>query len=1149
MNNLSSPIEQIKSSYQVVVIGSGYGGSIAASRLARAGKQVCLLERGHEIVPGQYPNNLKDAAESMQVHTEKDDIGSPTSMFDVHVHQGMSVLVGCGLGGTSLINANVSIKPDVRLFDDQGWPDELRREFKDPNSLFQKGYDLAAEMLKPNPLPEHIHLDKINGLKKSADTNGQTFYRTNINVNFDVDGPNHVGVVQKPCNMCGDCCSGCNNHAKNTLLMNYLPDARNHGAEIYTGAVVNEIERKDGRWLVHFNVAGSGETKFRAAGAFVEADLVILSAGTLGSTQILLRSKQKGLKLSHKLGHNFSGNGDVLGFGYNTDKQINGVGYGKKAIPKAPHTAGPCITSVIDMRDTPDVYDGMIIEDAVGPGAISKILPDLLAVSAALEGINEVKKDNLWKRFVRFLRQTKSVFLGAYTGAMKNTQTYLVMSHDRSAGKLEMVNNRLNINYPNVGREAIFEKVDHKLRMATRALNGIYVKNPTWSEVMKEDLITVHPLGGCCMADSCSEGVVNQKGQVYDGESETSVYDSLYVTDGSVIPFSLGVNPLYTISAVSERCVALLAADRGWHIDYTLPSAKKQPDNPNTVGIEFTEKMKGFFTFGVKNDDYQSALEMGEETNNSFEFVLTIRSEDVEEMTTNPKHEARMVGTVLAPGLSNEPISAVEGFFNLFVNDTDDVNTRLMKYRMKLVTEEGKDYYFKGFKIIQHNSILRLWHDSSTLYITIYEGADDKGKIAGQGILVIKPSDFITQMGTMKAVNSPSFVESVKAEAKFGKYFAKSLFYEYGGIFIPDKYYDPAQRRVRRPLRLCPPEFHPFETEDGVELLLTRYNGGSKGPLLMVHGFSGNRLTFSIDTLDTNMAEYFYERGYDVWLFDFRLSNLLPSASKPQTLDSIAMYDYPGAIKVIQDVTGVSEIDIMAHCVGSITVFMAVMRGLRGVRSIISAQIASDFVPAPQVRWKCGLHTPQLLEALGIKTLTAYADENSDWEDKLFDKFLKLYTTPLAGVCNSPSCHRLTFMFGPLYEHSQLNDPTHTAQVEMFQIANMRTYEQLSAMVREGKLVDAEGNDNYMPEFDKLQMPITFIHGEFNQVFNPESTLNTYNKLVALFGDKNYKRHVIPNYGHNDCMYGKDADKDVYPLILEHLEQFQNSENTQNAGN
>jgi cholesterol oxidase len=129
-------------------------------------------------------------------------------------------------------------------------------------------------------------------------------------------------------------------------------------------------------------------------------------------------------------------------------------------------------------------------------------------------------------------------------------------------------------------------------------------------------------------------------------------------------------------------------------------------------------------------------------------------------------------------------------------------------------------------------------------------------------------------------------------------------------------------------------------------------------------------------------------------------------------------------------------------------------------------------------------------------------------------------------------------MFAPLCNHDQLNNDTHTAIIEMFKNANMQTYKQLTQMVRANKLTDADGNDVYMPHFDKLKMPITFIHGEKNKLFTPKSTEETYNRLCNVNGKNLYKRHIIKNYGHNDCMYGKNAAVDVFPKVLDHFEQF-----------
>src|ERR1700678_1270186 len=111
MRMLSRPVDQMQAHSSAVVIGSGYGGAIVAARIARAGRDVCVLERGRELHPGEYPNSALSAARQIQVHTAKADHGSPVGLFDFQVGPDVTVLTGCGLGGTSLSNASVALEP------------------------------------------------------------------------------------------------------------------------------------------------------------------------------------------------------------------------------------------------------------------------------------------------------------------------------------------------------------------------------------------------------------------------------------------------------------------------------------------------------------------------------------------------------------------------------------------------------------------------------------------------------------------------------------------------------------------------------------------------------------------------------------------------------------------------------------------------------------------------------------------------------------------------------------------------------------------------------------------------------------------------------------------------------------------------------
>jgi cholesterol oxidase len=558
MQRLASPIAQLRGHYPVVVVGSGYGGGITASRLARAGQAVCVLERGREIHPGEYPNTLGAATAEFQVDTTLGTVGSRTGLFDLRVNPDLNVLLGCGLGGTSLINANVGLRPDPRVFDDPRWPAALRADL---DHGVNAGYGRAEAMLRPTPYPDDFPpLPKLAALAESARALGQPFYRPPIYVTFQ-DGLNPAGVEQKACVLCGDCVSGCNYGAKNTVLMNYLPDAKAHGAEIFTGVSVRHLAREDDHWVIHYQVLTTGQEPLDAPTHTLTADLVVLAAGALGSTELLLRSQAQGLPLSDQVGQRFSGNGDFLGFSYNGAQPINATGFGALAPGQIP-PVGPNIAGIIDLRDQPQLRDGFVIEDSAAPGAVGGTLAGIYAAGAAADGQNTV--GDLVGRLAQDERAADSLLRGPYQGAVLHTQIFLVMAHDSAAGRLVLAGDRLRVQWPGVGDQPIFSRIAQQLLEATRPLQGIFVPNPFWKDLAGHNLTTVHPLGGCAMAETAEQGVVNHRGQVFAGAAGDQVYPDLYVSDGAIVPTALGVNPSLTISALAERAVALLAQDRGW---------------------------------------------------------------------------------------------------------------------------------------------------------------------------------------------------------------------------------------------------------------------------------------------------------------------------------------------------------------------------------------------------------------------------------------------------------------------------------------------------------------------------------------------------------------------------------------------------------
>ena len=244
---------------------------------------------------------------------------------------------------------------------------------------------------------------------------------------------------------------------------------------------------------------------------------------------------------------------------------------------------------------------------------------------------------------------------------------------------------------------------------------------------------------------------------------------------------------------------------------------------------------------------------------------------------------------------------------------------------------------------------------------------------------------------------------------------------------------------------------------------------------------------------------------------------------------------------LIRQVTGAPSVQVMAHCFGSTTFVMSLLGGyLTGVRSAVISQIAADvLVPFFPQRLLAYLRLPALLDRLGIGFVNARATTEQGSADRFIDAMIRL-AVPFKRDARSRNAtsNRITALYGQLYELDQLNALTFDSGLaEMFGEANIDAFKQLAQLARKTVLVQANGEDAYMPHLERMGFPICFIHGAKNGCFKPASTARTMEKLIARNGGRLYERHLIPNYGHIDCIFGKNAASDVYPKIHEHLEK------------
>ncbi|HEV2495479.1 MAG TPA: GMC family oxidoreductase [Terriglobia bacterium] len=527
--------------YDVVIVGSGYGGAITAARVSGAGlkKAVCILERGREWPVGQFPDSLPGVAAAA-----RNPLTNPLGLYDFLTFEDIAVMKGSGLGGTSLVNANVAIVPDEDVFQQSSWPRSINL------ALLQPYYDTARRVLAATPHPRATDLLKVQALERRASQIGNHAFGLNIAVNFDVDGPNPYGIPQKPCIDCGDCITGCNVGAKNTLYMNYLPLAQKNGTEIFTQTQVDWVEKlSGGGWRIHGRRYGD----LFPESFTLDAACVILSGGSLGSTEVLLRSELHGLSLSPRAGTGFTGNGDFFGIAYNSAFRTNVLGFGNH--PDSPWRAnapGPTIVGAIRYNSNLPLNQRMTVEDLSFPSAY---------VSAAMTAFGAMggEPTEVGHESEEEARRALDNPLDPYQpdNAMNHTMFYLVMAQDDAKGTLRLntsfldPNGKIEIDWDGAGSQPIFTLINEELRRHARALEAHFIANPLWNFMELKKLVTAHPLGGCPLGEDYLQGAIDPYGRVFTGTG--GVHDGLFVADGSLIPSALGVNPFLTISALSER--------------------------------------------------------------------------------------------------------------------------------------------------------------------------------------------------------------------------------------------------------------------------------------------------------------------------------------------------------------------------------------------------------------------------------------------------------------------------------------------------------------------------------------------------------------------------------------------------------------------
>jgi cholesterol oxidase len=659
--------------FDVLIVGSGYGGSAVAAglagctlddpALARARPaRIAVLERGRHYRPGEFPSRFADLPRHMRMARQRDGVvvENRDALLDVRIGDDVMALVASGLGGGSLINAGVLLQPDLADFADpamRDWHallgkldsahyfrralDELGGRVTRNGQPVDNTIDLHAETQANGPLAKTWALecladpDKV--LPQPPNKAARKVPKPPLSIAMAA-GPNSAGVRLKACTLCGDCMTGCNTGAKDSLDVNLLHKAQRAGVEFYTGASVISIERAPGAEGWRLGVVHTDpRLQARERGVqWLRARYVVLSAGALGSTEILLRSRNAQLCFSSRLGEGFSCNGDNIAAVHRMPVVVQGVA--DEDIPADKRRVGPTISASFKLGKDSERRGARVQEFAV-PAPLKRVFQEMVTTAHALHELAGCDRTPHGPA----PRADDPDPLAVNDADIEHSLLVGLIGHDDARGALRLprplrpaegppATGTVTIHWPqarhakplNDAHDLLDAQV-HKLnRCADARAPARLLANPLWRLLPPEledlatqprgPVLTVHPLGGCGIGATAETGVVDACGRVFNpaaAPGDPPWHDGLVVLDGAIVPGSLGVNPALTITALAMHAIDQLRVDWGLHggtsfaqaapavasgpprPSVPLPALKGVPRAALTTEVQIIERLRG----------------------------------------------------------------------------------------------------------------------------------------------------------------------------------------------------------------------------------------------------------------------------------------------------------------------------------------------------------------------------------------------------------------------------------------------------------------------------------------------------------------------------------------------------------------------------
>ncbi|WP_030057300.1 FAD-dependent oxidoreductase [Streptomyces novaecaesareae] len=525
-------------STDVLIVGSGFGGAIAAYHLAAGGARVTVLERGPWLEADDFDHDFL--------------LGSSyTRIFDFVVGDGMSLLGGNCVGGGSVVYFAAMPRAPRFVFDRQGsigrrmWPAAIDRDVLDP------WYDRVVEAL-PITQQDWNDVTYAGGLFAAAcEHAGRTA------------NPVPAAIDRAKCTNCNWMMSGCRFDAKRSLLLNYLPAALAHGAEIRPLHEVQHLARTDdGGYRVHYNVIDDTDYRVHVGSGTIDAKIVVLAAGAGATPVILQRSEATLGTMPHAVGRYFSGNGERLNTAVvNEDRARDLLGL-KRADGRAFRAnqigKGPVVASWDNLDGSLPEHSRFSLEQLYFPPGFGTILaqvPD--ATGPSWFGVEKKELVRQWQSWLTVFTMVEDDNEGVF-------------------GPPPPTGNAARISQQMLGRGTI------SYRPTANTLRGWAESDAVVKDILERDGLarvmpwtndlvgayTVHPLASCRIGDDPQTSAL-------DDRQELRNHPGIFVTDGSAVPGALTVNPALTISALAERAIPGIvraAQERGVDVRYGAPS-------------------------------------------------------------------------------------------------------------------------------------------------------------------------------------------------------------------------------------------------------------------------------------------------------------------------------------------------------------------------------------------------------------------------------------------------------------------------------------------------------------------------------------------------------------------------------------------------